>query len=302
MLWIILGILAATCWSLGAFIDNYHTDVVFKGKTPQATKLTNGPLYMIIAIIMAIIFHIEFPELWQTGLILLSGIISSIGTFAYFQALKNEEATGATIFYQLQPIMIFAIDFLLFGEQINTRQIIGFLVLLAAPIVIIMANKRSRARRMEISAALLLTLYVAIATVSAEIFIRTGEGLNFVNIIPIYLFGRGFADFATILIPKFRRRHKYAVKRYGFKYIGSAAVNMTLCSIADFCYRYSLIIGVAALSAAITNASELIITFLFGLVFSIIWPKFGREKLQKRIVLGHAIAIILCVIGIIIIK
>ena len=302
MLWIILCILAASAWGLAAFIDNYQTDVIFRGKSPQSIKLINGPLYIIISIILVIVFRPQFPELWQIGLLILSGCISSIGTFAYYQALKHEEPTGAAIFYQLQPVMFLVADYLIFHEEITPLQIVGLVTILLAPFVIIFSRKRAKARRMEKIAAFFLVIYVAIATVSAELCIRAGAGLDFTAIIPFYIFGRGMTDCFAGVSPKLRRRNRSALKRYGFKYIGSAIVDSALCATADCCYRFSLIVGVSAIVSAFANAAELIITFLFGIVLSIIWPNFGREKLQRRIVLAHAIGVILCIIGLAIIQ
>ena len=58
MLWLILCIIAALTWSVSAFIDNYQTDVIFKGKTPQGMKVLNGPVYILISILVGIILKI----------------------------------------------------------------------------------------------------------------------------------------------------------------------------------------------------------------------------------------------------
>ena len=303
MLWIILGILAAAAWSFAAFIDNYLTDVIFKGKTPQAVKFINGPVNIAIGIAVAIICQIQIPEWWQAGLLMLSGAISAVGVIAYYQALKYEESTGAAIFYQLQPIMFLLIDRFMFGEQISQQQILGFIIILLAPVVIVLANKRARARKFEMAAAGLLILYVFVATISAEISTRTGEGIDFPAIFSFFIIGKGVADILLgLFIPGYRKRHHYILKRYKLKYCIVAAFDQLICAVADFTYRYSLIIGIAALSSAITNASELIITFTLGIILSAIWPNLGREKLQRRLIIGHIIAVILCVIGIIIIQ
>lgn len=302
MLWILLGIIAAASWSFAAFIDNYLTDVIFRDRTPQAVKLASGPVYMIISIIIFLVAGANFPEPWQAGLLMLSGAISSVGTIAYYQALKHEEATGAAIFYQLQPIMFLIIDFLIFNESITLKQIAGFMIILSAPIIVVFSRKRKKSRSLEITAALLLVLYVFIATISAEISTRTSAGMNFIQVICFYLFSRGLTDCLFAFVPSYRKRHNYVAKRYKLKYFVPVVIDITLCAAADFAYRYSLIIGIAALSSAITNAAELILTFLFGIILSIIWPKFGREKLRRHLIIAHIIAVILCVAGIIIIQ
>ena len=85
-------------------------------------------------------------------------------------------------------------------------------------------------------------------------------------------------------------------------YVGSVIANQCLCAFADYMYRYGLVLGIAALGSAITNAAELIMTFILGIVLSVIWPNFGREKLHRHLIVAHIIAVALCVAGIIIIQ
>ena len=302
MLWIFLCIIAALTWSVSAFIDNYQTDVIFKGKTPQAMKVLNGPVYMLIAAAAGLIMQIQMPSVPQIGLLLLSGALNSVGVLAYYQALKNEEATGAAIFYQLQPVIFLIADYLLFGESISPQQILGFIIILAAPIIVVFSRKRTKSRLMAMRAALLLILYVFIATASAEIAVRSTGDVNYKTVFVIYLFGRGLTDCLLGLIPKYRKRHKYIMKHKAKTYVTTVVLNQLLCAFADFVYRYGLVIGVAALASAVTNASELILTFILGIILSLIWPNFGREKLHKHLIIAHIVAVILCVVGIIIIQ
>ncbi len=302
MLWIFLCIIAALTWSVSAFIDNYQTDVIFKGKTPQAMKVLNGPVYMLIAAAAGLIMQIQMPSVPQIGLLLLSGALNSVGILAYYQALKNEEATGAAIFYQLQPVIFLIADYLLFGESISPQQILGFIIILAAPIIVVFSRKRAKSRLMAIHAALLLILYVFIATASAEIAVRSTGDVDYKAVFVIYLFGRGLTDCLLGLIPKYRKRHKYIMKHKAKAYVATVVLNQLLCAFADFVYRYGLVIGVAALASAVTNASELILTFILGIILSLIWPNFGREELHRHLIIAHIVAVILCVVGIIIIQ
>ena len=302
MLWLILCLSAAAIWSYTSFFDNYLTDVIFRNKLPQAMKIINGPSYIIIAIIVGLILRITIPDYWQIGLLLLSGAFNSVASIPYYAALKNEEATGATIFYQLQPVLFLIVDYLIFGEQISIRQIIGFVVIMAAPAVVILSRKRASSRRMAMRAAMLLILFVALSTVSSEIAVHASYSIPFTTVFVFYLLGRGIMDCFIGLSPRLRHRHRYVIRNSKAKYLVPTLVNQILCSVADFVYRYGMVIGVASIASALTNSAELILTFVNGIVLSIIWPKFGREKLQRRVVLAHVIAVILCIAGIFIIQ
>ena len=64
----------------------------------------------------------------------------------------------------------------------------------------------------------------------------------------------------------------------------------------------ALTLGPVAIVSVVANASMMILTFVLGIILTIIWPNFGREKLKKRRVLAHLVATVLAVIGIIMLQ
>ena len=95
---------------------------------------------------------------------------------------------------------------------------------------------------------------------------------------------------------------KYVWRRNWPKFILFSGTNQAICIIGEFLCRYALIIGTASLVAATYNVLELIFTFALGIILSIIWPKFGREKMERHVIVAHLIATILAAIGIILVQ
>ena len=94
MLWIILAIIAALLSGISAFLDNYTTDVIFNKKLPQATKVLDGPFYLVVALLIFIFCGgANFPPLFPSLMIFLSGAILALASIPYYYALKNEETT-----------------------------------------------------------------------------------------------------------------------------------------------------------------------------------------------------------------
>ena len=303
MFWIILCLIAATAWSIGAFIDNYIADVIFKNKTPQAMKALNGPFYLIIAVAIMFFAGIEQAEPLQVAMLALSGVLSSLASIPYYNALKHEEATGAAIFYQFIPLMYLVADWLLFHENITSQQILGFIIILAAPTIVIFSRKRPKSRRTEMAAALLFIAYDLFVVASGLLSTHYSDNISFFTMFFWYLIGRGCSDIVLFIINRpWRERFKYVWRRNRSKFLLSVTINQTLHIIAEFASRTAMIIGVAALASALCNTSELIITFILGIILSIICPKFGRENIHRHIVIAHLLATILAVIGIIILQ
>ena len=57
-----------------------------------------------------------------------------------------------------------------------------------------------------------------------------------------------------------------------------------------------------ALASAASDSTTPIMIFFMGIVLTILWPNFGREKLNRKSVLVHLIATVLVVAGIILIQ
>ena len=303
MLWLILSIAAALAWSIGAFIDNYQTDVIFNKKLPESMKIINGISYLIAAAVFFFVVRPETIEIWQIVLLMLSGIFASLSSIPYFAGLKYEEATGAAIYYQLIPIIYLIAGWSIFNEPITPRQIIGFIVIIIAPILIIFSRKTIRSRRKEYASAFFFILYVILAATSGILSTRVGEDVSFTTVFFYFLLGRGLSDvtlFATHA--NWQKRIKYIWHHKRAPFLITVIITQIITIFAEASSRWSLILGVAALAAVVTNASELIITFVLGIILSAIWPKFGREKLTRHVVVAHLLAVILCVIGIIILQ
>lgn len=303
MLWLFLCLYAATAWSFGAFIDNYLTDVIFKNKTPQAMKLVNGLFYLLAALGFFLFANIENATPLQICFLLLSGALSSLASIPYYLGLKYEEATGAAIFYQIMPVLYLIADWAIFGQNISGQQILGFLVILAAPATIIFSRKRPKSRRTEVAAALLFLLYVSVSVASGLLSTHFGEGLSFPTMFFWYLIGRGVCDVILMAINKpWQQRFKYIWRRKRKRFLLAVLTNQLISTSAELTSRIAMILGVAALVSVICNAAELIITFVLGIVLSLIWPRFGREKIHRHIVIAHLLATVLAVVGIIILQ
>ena len=303
MQWLILSLVAALAWSFSSFIDNYLTDVVFSKKTPQSMKIANGISYIIVALVLLFVATPAPIETWQALLLIASGVLASISSIPYFMGLKNEEATGATIYYQLIPVIYLLVGWLVFREPISLRQIIGFVVIIIAPVIIIFSRKRPRSRRKEVVSALFLLLYVAFNATSGILSTKVGGELPFTTVFFYLLIGRGFMDIFLFATNKsWQQRIKFILRRKRIQFLSLITVNQVLTVVAEAAGRMSLIAGVAALASVVANASQLILTFVLGIILSAIWPKFGREKLNRHVIIAHLLAVILCVSGIIILQ
>ena len=306
MSWVVLCLIVAFVFAICAFFDNYIADELFKDKLPQAVKVYNCFFYPAVALLIALIFGIKSMP-FQTALIVFaSGIIHSLSSIPYFLALRDEETTTAATYYQLQPVLCFFADIFILGKVITYQQINALIIIIMAPIVIAIAErgKGKRSRKKHLRGGLYLVLYVLIASVSTVMFARVSDGAaDSMSLLFWYILGRAFFDTVGSLAHKtWRKRAKDVWRSNRLKVFTIYIIAAAAYTAGDFLLRYTLSLTNSSFATAITNAAELILTFILGIILTLIWPKFGREKLDKRNIAAHLIAVIMVIISIIMIQ
>ncbi len=303
MFWLILCIVVAVAYAISAILDNYLIDVFYKNKHAEAIKAINAPFYIVLGLVVIAIFGSKIDSPNSAIIAAISGVVVSLASIPYIRALKTEEATTTAIFYQMQPIIFLLIDITLLQKTLSGNDLLGFIVTLSAPIVVILSARSKKGRKVELSSALLLIAYNVLAVAATSTYAYLGKSNDTFSIYGFYILGRGLSDLClTRVIPSWRKRDKFVRKYYGMRLILIEGANLLIYSAADFTLRYVYTVAPTSLSSVVTNAAELIFTFLLGIILTIFWPKLGREKLNRRSIIAHGIAVILAVIGIIVLN
>ena len=309
MSWLALIIIAVIGDSTRIFLDNYSTDVFYKGRGANAQKLFFGYAHVIVWVLLGVIFGFGLDKLsWGMILnLLVSGILSSVAGIFYYKALEIDDSTNLTIFIQLAPILYLIMGWIFMGESISLLQMLAFLVILMGPTLIILTT-RKRSRKTKMRAVFIAGLYVLISVFGNLIFTyaakySSGE-ISFVTTMLWMLLGKGVANLAIVYANrKLVRRWREVFKKSHGKVLQPLMVNEIVYVVKDFAYRGALVVAPAvAVASAVGDSAEPIVTFLLGVVLTLIWPKFGREKLNRKSVMVHLAATILVVIGVILIQ
>lgn len=306
MSWLLLVAVAVIFDSLRIFIDNYVSDVYFKGKHAAAQKLFFGYFFTIVAIIMLIIFGLDTSvvTLEVFALLFFAGCLSSIAGIPYYRALEIDDSTNVGIFIQLSPVLYLILGWFLLGETFSPTQLIAFSIVLSAPLLVVFTT-RKRSRGIRLRAMLYALLYVIIDVMGNIIFVKeTSLGINFINGLSLVLLGKGIGNFVIVYcIPKWHKRYNYVKKENKGRLFRPMLCNCLTTLVKDFSYRGALVAAPAvALASAASDSFEPLVIFFMGIILTLIWPKFGREKLDRKTVLVHLAATIIAVTGIILMQ
>ncbi len=306
MSWLAILAIAVISDALRIFIDNYASDYYFKEKGAVSQKIASGLILPITGIIVLIVngFNPSAVDPIAITLLLLSGLLGSLAGIPYYRALELDDSTNIGLFFQFSPILYLLFNWLFFGQSFSIMQLIGSIVILGAPLMVVLTAKK-RSRKVRIMAATYAFISILLYVVSGVLFVQTNTAeLGLFNEISLVLIARGLSDLIIIGSRKhWRRRLAKVVKSSRRKVLIPIGASLLMRIIQEFSYRIGLIIApTVAIASAASDSVEPIVIFFMGLLLTLIWPKFGREKLQKKVILVHFIATILVVIGIVLMQ
>lgn len=306
MNWLIFVGVTLLTDSFRIFLDNYISDFYFKGKGAASQKIFHGALQILVAFVILPFAGIDFATVQPltVGLFVLSGVLATVAGIPYYKALELDDSTNLGIFMQLTPVLYLILGWLFLGETISPIQLVAFIVILAAPVLILRTTQK-RSRKVKVKALMYAFLYVFILVVGNMIFLKEEtEALGFGGEIVLFFLGKGFSNVVIVGANKtWRQRFKYVMRRNPKKLPRLLVANTALSMISDASYRLSLAIAPSvALASAASDAVEPIVIFFMGIILTLIRPKFGREKLGRKPVLVHLGATILVVIGVVLIQ
>lgn len=306
MNWLVVLAIAVVSDALRIFIDNYISDVYFKEKGAVSQKIVSGIVTPILGIIILIVTGFNFTEIPPVALtlLLMSGVLGSLAGIPYYKALEIDDSTNIGIFFQFSPILYLIIGWIIGDEHFSVIQLLACFIILAAPLLVVITAKK-RSRKVRIKAALLAFISIIFYVASGETFIQGNvDGINIFSEIGLVLITKGLSDLLIIgSRRKLRRRLAKVVKSSRRKVLFPINISIVMRVIQEFSYRIGLIIAPSvAIASAASDAVEPAVIFFMGLLLTILWPKFGREKLQKKTVLVHFIATVLVIIGIVILR
>ena len=306
MNWLILVFITVIFDSTRIFIDNYISDCYFKGHGAVSQKLFYGYAFIILALVLMIIFGIDLGSFVPLLLFFLSGLMNSAAGIPYYRALELDDSTNLGIFIQLAPVIYLIMGWFFLGETFSVLQLVAFAIILSGPLLIVMTS-RKRSRKIKIKAVFFAFLYVLIAVSANVLFVKENnatENLNFFTEMAFVFLGKGIGNLIIMYsMPKWRRRFISVMKSSRKKVLRPLFSSYLFGITKDFTYRAALFLAPSvALASAASDSTTPIMIFFMGIVLTILWPKFGREKLNKKSVLIHLIATVLVVIGIVLIQ
>ena len=132
--WIYFVLISQGIWSITSLIDKI---VISKDyiKNPLVYIVLNG-LGNIFLIFLLPFVGFEALKFIDILIVIISGFLFSASVALYYKAVQYDEISRIAVLFQLAPIFVLILSFLILEETLTKNHFIGFLLLLAAGVVV----------------------------------------------------------------------------------------------------------------------------------------------------------------------
>ena len=295
--WIYFVLLSEFMWAVTSLIDKIMLSKNYI-KNPRIFIIFNGLMNVFLVFLLPF-FGFGKLSVMDTLISVLAGIFLTAGIFFYYKAVQHEEISRVLVLWQLIPVFVLIASFLFLKEGLSLFQIIGFLCLFAAGLLVSYKNingsfKLSKAFYYMLCSTVPITIYYLF---SKHIYQTTDFWSAF-----MLLRLSALSSVLLLLIPSIRKEFFET----WVKMKKNAKLLITSKMLIDF--SAFIVIGLAMVSGPISLISALgsstapIFIFLITLFTTFYLPRLLKEQISKKIVLIKLIAIALIIVGIVFIN
>jgi drug/metabolite transporter (DMT)-like permease len=218
----------------------------------------------------------------------------------YLNALQSEEASVVAPFYQAVPLISYALGYLVLGETLSAVQLAGGALIVGGTALVSLRPGLSRQRVKGRFVALMLTCALCIA-VSSLIFKVFAIADEFWPTTFWMFVGEAVFGVALLAIGPYRRQFIGLLRSSPGPVLSINMANELINLGGSLGTRYALLLAPLSLVQAIGSTTTLFV-FGFGVVFSLLFPAFGREDLSGPELMRKGAAAILVAVGTILVS
>jgi uncharacterized membrane protein len=284
-------------WAISVHLDKYLVERFFKESDVAIMVLFTA---LVVVLALPVIWYFEptvlDPSLGSIALIVLSGILYMTGMLFYLRALQNEEASVVAPFFQTGPLFGYVLAYLVLGETLTPRQLLGgALIIIGALFVSIRIGHSMKSFKARLAALMVTCGFImAVASLIFKVFALKVEFWT----TTFWMFaGEGIFGAVLLMIPFYRKQFMTLLRTNTAALLSINASNELINLGGGLGNRYALLLAPLSLVQAIGSTTTLFV-FVFGVMLSVFFPKFGREALSGRELMQKGFAAVVVAIGV----
>ncbi len=307
MSWPFFAFSGPILWAISVHLDKYLVERFFKDSNVAIMVLFTA---LVVVLALPIIWYFEptvlDPKPSSIALIVVAGILYMTGMLFYLRALQNEEASVVAPFFQTGPLFGYVLAYAVLGETLSSRQMLGgALIIVGALFVSIRigpshasaAGGAGRGQGFKTRLAALMVACGFIMALSTLIFKVFALKVEFWTTTFWMFVGEGIFGAVLLLMPSYRKQFTALLRSNTAALLSINASNELINLGGGLGNRYALLLAPLSLVQAIGSTTTLFV-FVFGVVLSVFFPKFGRETLSGRDLVQKGVAAVLVATGV----
>jgi drug/metabolite transporter (DMT)-like permease len=293
MNWLTFALCGPIFWAISTHLDKYLVERYFKNADVVVLMLFTALMGLIL---MPVIWFFQ-PDVLQRDwlsivLMMVSGVLYMGAIIFYLNALQGHEASVVAPFFQSSPLFGYTLAYFILGETLSSTQMMGGLLIIGGVLFVsVGSGKRSEGFRWQLAALMLCCGFVmSLSTLIFKAFAVKDEfwATTFWMFAGEALFGILF-----LCIPYYRRQFVQLFRSNPIAMIAINGSNELINLGGGLSNRYALLFAPLSVVQAIGSTTTLFV-FAFGVVLSLLFPKWSKEDLSPRelVVKGTAAALV----------
>lgn len=296
MSWFFIALLGPALWAASNHIDKFLLQ-----KNP--TEIDFGALTILSGIFsfamlpLILLFHPHIFEIniLQFAIIMGEGIISIFGLVLYFLALREGEASMVIPLFQVGFIYTLVFGYFFLGETLSLTQILASLLIICGALILSFELSETT---FHFKAKILFLMLGSsfLLSIGAPLFKIVAVHVNFATTLFWEHVGIGVGGVLFLLKKSYRKQFVTAITTQKTTFLSMSAFTEFITNIGNMCWRFASMLAPVALIYAVDGFQPLFV-FLYGVLITIFFPKFGQESLLRRHLIQKVSAIVLMMIG-----
>ncbi len=277
MSWLIFAFSGPVLWAVSTHLDKYLVERFFKDSDVAVLLVFTA----LIGIVMLPFIWFFVPGVVSVGadamvLMALSGALYIAALFFYLRALQSEEASVVAPFFQMAPLIGYALGYFILGEVLTGSQLLGGALIVGGTLLVSIRAGKSAAKFKAKVAGLMLAcaLFVALSSLLFKIFALHDEFWT----TTFWMFvGEAIFGGALLTYLPYRRQFVAVMRSHTVPVLAINGANELINLGGGLGSRYALMLAPLSIVQAVGSTTTLFV-FGFGVALSLSCPGLGRES------------------------
>lgn len=296
MSWFFIALIGPALWAASNHIDKYllhknGNEVGFRALTILFGIFSCAVLPFILLV---------HPDVFQIAplAMLLSmgeGVLAVFALILYYLALREGETSIVTPIFQAGFIYTLILSYFILGETLSIHQILASLLIICG--AIILSFDLGETKTTFKAKVLFLMLGASfLFSIGAPIFKLVATQTDYATSLFWEHVGSGIGALAFLLKKSFRKEFLKIITSQKKNFLGLNGLNEIITAVGSLCWRFASLLAPVALIYVVDGFQPLFV-FIYGVILTLFFPKFGQESLLKRHLVQKIGAIFIMLIG-----